>query len=460
MLAPFSGQVFDDGAYGLPSIELSNWYVEEAPDRPNRGGRLIPSPGLVLAASPGGSVSGIGYDDFKGHLLVHAGGALVRYNQAFTALRSDVLAATDEQTRFASSQIETVVSTGSAAAIASETGLQTVTLPNGVIGDVAESEQRHVYLEKGTGRVWYSEVADAGNIKADAFLTAEEEPDEVRAVRSFQGSVFLYGARSIQPIRNSGNEAAPFYPAPGGSIAKGCLGRAAVTQADLGQFFVGDDHIVYRLNGYQPQRISTHWLERRIQDLSFADKARVSLTAFAWEGHTLILLRLPGIGSYAYDAATQRWHKRETYPGGELRQRAFREAWGEVVSGTEDGRLWRLRRDAGTDGTDPIVRVASTLVPVEDSRPFIANIVVEVQPGIGTNLPPGNDPVIEVQISRDGRTWGNWTTGSIGRQGQFTRRHVFGPFGVMQPPFFGLKIRTSSPVPVTVTGVKINEKTP
>lgn len=468
MLAPFTGQVFDDGAYGLPSVELTNWYVEAALDRPDRQYRLIPTAGLAPFANGGNNqgVTGLGFaDNFgtQGNLLVHSGATLRAYDRNGALTGQYAVGATQGKSRFASSELDLVLGTGTAAYIINEgqTSPAQVSLPNGrPIVDIAEIGQRHIYVEQSSGRIWYSAVADASTVLADAFITAEDEADELRAVRSFQNSLFLYGSRSIQVLRPSGNESSPFYPSPAGTLPKGVIGRSAVTIADFGQFFVGDDNIVYRLSGYQAERISTHWIERSIQALSYEDRAEISLTSYAWEGHTFLSLRLPDKGTYNYDAATQLWHREQSYQSETSRRTSYQEAWGNVFVGDAFGSVSVLDRNTGDELGEPIVRVATTLVPVQDNRPDISNIVIEGQSGLGTTTGLDAAPIIEIRLSEDGRRWRHWQQGNIGAIGDFKRKTVFGPFGRMEPPFFAVQIRYSGGLPIALSALRINQARP
>ena len=65
--------------------------------------------------------------------------------------------------------------------------------------------------------------------------------------------------------------------------------------------------------GYQPQIISTRKMEREIEGYSRADDAIGWVQVF--EGHTFYWLTFPTAGvTWVYDAATQVWHKRQSFP--------------------------------------------------------------------------------------------------------------------------------------------------
>lgn len=462
MLVPFTGQSFDDDAYGLPASRLINWHAEVAPERPNRGFRLLPTPGVNLfsGALRGLACTAIDVDDQTGRIFAHVGATVAFFGSRGEIVAQQSVTRSDAVSRISKSQTEIVIATGSQAFLVSEDAVSEITLPDGASGgvlDATESGQRHIYVENNSGRIWWSNVADAATIKADAFLTAEDEADNIRAVRSFQNSVFLFGARTIQVLRPSGSEDAPFYPSPGGTIPKGVTGRAAVTSADFGQFFVGDDSLVYRLNSYQAERISTNWIERRIKDVPTSKRPEILLTSYPWEGHTFVLLRLPDVGTWAWDAATGMWHRQQSY-GQEISQRnTFFDLDGEVYVGMTDGRIGRLTRETTFELENTTVALAGSIIPIEDGRPVIRNAVVEAQAGTG---PADEDVEIEMRLSPNGRSWYEWERGLIGRVGEYNRRTVFGPFGRFEPPLMGLELRYSGKTPLPINAVKLNQARP
>lgn len=459
MLVPFSGQTFDDTDYGVPSTTLTNWYVRQIGDRSDRSGRLMPTPNAAPFAQGTGRNAGMTFIERDGLLAAHIGGSVVLYERDGTINSSFIVdAATEAPTRFESSQLETVMGTGKKVFTVATSGVTEVTLPSGEdVADFAEIGQRHVYIESGSGRLWFSDVADAATIKADAFLTAEDAPDDLLAVRAFQNSLYLYGSKTIQVLRPSGSESSPFYPSPGGTLPKGVIGRAGVTSADFGQFFVGDDNIVYRLAGYQATRISTHFLEQKIEDLAFEDRNRVHLTNYAWEGHTFVVLRIPDVGTWAYDAATNRWHRLRGYQSELSLRTSYQDAWGGVYVGTESGAIGKLSRTEQTEFGDPVIREGSAIVPIKSGYQDIETIIVETALGIGTATGPDVNPQIEVRTSPDGRNWNPWHSGSVGLQGNYAIQTVFGPFGIFRSTFMAVAIRYSGGLPMTVSAVRMNE---
>ena len=94
--------------------------------------------------------------------------------------------------------------------------------------------------------------------------TAEGSPDDLIGLIVDHREVQFYGKHSIEIWYNSGAADFPFERQGNAFIERGCLARDSIIKIDNSVMFVGDDRIVYRLDGYSPIRISTHALEADI----------------------------------------------------------------------------------------------------------------------------------------------------------------------------------------------------
>lgn len=462
---PLGANAYSADTYGLPAVVLENWYAEEAGDRVDRPYRLIPTPGLSsFTTGLNGAVRGLFQADglHSGDILAAAGLRAYRINSAGTATEIGTIAGTDGVS-FAGSQIEAVMTAGGTAYRVDASSLVSITVgaASGDIVDCAELNQRMLYLEDGSGRLWFSDPAAAATVQGTSFVTAETEPDNLLALHVYADTVFLFGTASTEGWASTGSTETPFVRRPGFSVNKGVIGRDAVASADFGLFLVADDGIVYRLDGMQPRRVSTHSIERLIEDVATADRSSIRVSAHQWGGHTFAGLHLPGVGDYFFDVATQVWHRRRELNAVRHLVHEFVERDGKVYAGdVTSGALYRLDRDVYTHSGNPVRRVATALVPVEDGRPVIANVTVELQSGVGLNTGQGSDPQVMLRYSKDGRTWSNEIMRGFGKLGEFASRAVFGLLGRFHPPAMLLEVAVSDPVPATVTGLAVDRVKP
>jgi hypothetical protein len=462
---PLGADAYSADTYGLPAVVLENWYAEEAGDRVDRPYRLIPAPGLSsFTTGLNGAVRGLFQADglLSGDIIAAAGLRVYRINSSGTETEVGTIAGTDGVS-FAGSQLDVVMTAGGTAYTVGASSITSITVgaASGDIVDCAEINQRHVFLEDGTGRFWWSDPSDPTTVQATSFATAETEPDNLLAMHVYGDTVFLFGTASTEGWSSTGSTETPFVRRPGFSVNKGIIGRDAVASADFGLFLVADDGIVYRLDGMQPRRISTHSIERLIEDVATASRASVRVSAHQWGGHTFMGLHLPGVGDYFFDVATQVWHRRRELNVPRYLVHDFVERDGKVYAGdVTAGSLYRLDRDVYTHNSNPVRRVATAVVPVEDGRPVVSNVTVELQGGVGLNTGQGSDPKVMLRFSRDGRTWSSEIMRGFGKLGEFASRAIFGLLGRFHPPAMLLEIAVSDPVAATVTGLAVDRVKP
>lgn len=157
--------------------------------------------------------------------------------------------------------------------------------------------------------LFHSNLADALDYNTLDRLEAESEPDKVVAVIVSNDEVRVFGERTTQIFSNTGAAQGTFQ-SKGITINRGCAGRWTALAMDNGVFFLGDDGVVYRDNGYSPVRISTYAIEQAIADNDWSQAF-----AFAWEnrGHSVYYLTFPDGQTWGYDVSSGAWHRRASY---------------------------------------------------------------------------------------------------------------------------------------------------
>lgn len=462
---PVGAGAYSNNEYGLPEIRLENWYAEGAPDRPDRPYRLVPTPGLdAWCSGMNGAVRGMFQADglLSGDLVAAAGLRVYRVNSSGTETEVGTITGTDSVS-FAGSQLDLVMTAGGSAYTVDSSSISTITVgaATGDIVDVAEYGQRHLFLEDGTGRFWWSDVADASTVQNTAFGTAASEPDNLLGLEVYNGTVLLFGTSSTEGWVATGDADAAFVQRPGFAVDVGIVGRAAKTAIDFGLFLVGSDGLVYRLDGFQPRRVSTDTIDRLIESVAEAERANIRLSSHKWGGHVFIGLHLPGVGDYFYDVATQEWARRREMNADRHLAHEFVSFGGTVYAGDRSvGSIYKLDRTSYTHNSLTVRRVATAIIPVVDRRPPIKNLTVELQPGVGLVTGQGADPQCMLRFSRDGRTWSNEVLRGFGKIGEYLRRAIYGNLGRFDPPAMMVEVAVSDPVPATISGLVVNRAKP
>lgn len=303
-------------------------------------------------------------------------------------------------------------------------------------------DQTTLYLERDTQRIWYSDVTEPATVDGDSLFSAELAPDNAVCLLVDRQEVYVIGTHSIQPFYDSGDEETYVFQKIGsGIVPMGTQSPFAVQPFDNAIVFIGSSGEgagrVLRLNGpgAAPQRISTHAVEKTIEEALNAggDPARITAFTYEEEGHAFYVVNVPGPNvnvdpgtSWAYDAATGEWHERAIFavPDGQWhRDRAELHAYvfsNHYVADYKRGRVFTQSLDTLTQELHPNPRTRIFPMDTGGQKVTLDRLVFELTVGVGLDggVTPSSDPQVMLKVSEDGgRTWGNeiWTDlGKIG----------------------------------------------
>lgn len=305
------------------------------------------------------------------------------------------------------------------------------------------------------GRIFASGL-NAVTINALDFTTAQTRPGGVTRLIPYNGELLAFGPRAIDVYRNTGNATA-FPYSYGDTIDKGLLGKFAIAGHDDGWanqlIFVGDDNVVYRLDGYSAVPISTPDVVRSLQSVTNGD----DLEAMVYSNgpHAMWVISGPGF-TWEYNLATGWWNERKTNEAS--RWRATRSVkvdnrW--IVGSVDNGALYAIDAATYKEGTLPLVWEVQSA----PSAAFPARIAfprTDFDFVVGVGVASGSDPIetaprVALSWSDDGG--GKWSTPllrELGGEGErrkqitLTRTGLSGPVGrmwraiVSDPVYVGL----------------------
>lgn len=247
---------------------------------------------------------------------------------------------------------------------------------------------------------------------------ADANPDGVVRVSALQRDAVILGERSTEFHRNTGAADFPFERVT--AIDIGCLSPNSVATVDQTLAFVAHDRTVRMLQGYQARRISTHAVERDIENLDDFD----SLWAMSWtrDGHTFYGLSSES-WTWVFDTITGEWHTRKSDGRPNWIAATAVEFAGKVIVGDRDlGQLYEMGREfldeAGTE-----LKMVVTLPPVHAfPHPLTFNAVyIDAEKGVGTGTGEVQDvdPELVLRWSKDGgHTFGQQRSLKLGQQGK------------------------------------------
>lgn len=321
-------------------------------------------------------------------------------------------------------------------------------LPNAIAADFLDG---YFVAAIEDGRFFWSAIDDGTSWAALDFATAEAGPDGLQAVKARGSELILFGANSIEFWASTG---APFARVPGALLKNlGLLCRYSVRDLNDIVFFIASDGTVRRLNGYLPERVSNHDVERAIDGVD--DKSTITALAYSIRGHQLYVISSP-LWTWALDATTGLWHERQSYGEARWRAEAFVDIDGvRVVGDFETGLLYEIDPDTHDEaGAHLIWTVRTPPVHAYPNRLIFDRLYLDLIPGTGLNATDDHeeDPQVMLRWSDDSKTWSNQRTASTGRIGEFSKRVMFSRLGEAKEDGRRFEISMSAAVVRGLTG--------
>jgi hypothetical protein len=325
-----------------------------------------------------------------------------------------------------------------------------------------------VFNEPNSQKMWVTTLLDGTSIDPLEFASTEGSPDGLLAVVSNFREVWAYGTNSIEVWYDSGATDFPLQRIQGAFNELGLAAPYSVAKMDNGLFWLGRDRrgqgIVYRANGYQGQRISTHAVEWHIQQ--YTDMSDAIAYTYQQDGHSFYVLIFPSANTtWVYDAATQAWHERAGFVDGAFTrhrsncQMAFNNKI--VVGDFENGNIYAFDLDVYADNgqIQKWLRTWRALPTGQNNLKRTAHhsLQLDCETGVGLNLGQGSDPEVMLRWSDDGgHTWSNEHWSPLGKIGAYGHRTFWRRLGMT------LKLRDrvyevsmTDPVKIAIMGAEL-----
>lgn len=314
-----------------------------------------------------------------------------------------------------------------------------------------------------SGRVYFSALSDASDWNGLDFATAEGYPDNTTALLVDHRQVILAGTETTEVWQNDGTS--PFSRVEGAFMEEGIGAPHTLRKIDNSFLWVGKNAngqgIVFRAQGYVPQRISTFALEYAIS--GYGDISESTAYTCIVAGHSFYCVNFSGaLTTWVYDIATGFWHEWDYTKANGAGHGRHRAEWHcmvgskHIVGDYENGNLYEMQDpyiNKATEYTDNgalITRERSAPhVSNEGKRIFFPEIFLDMETGIGASTGQGSDPMVMLQHSDDGgHTWSSEKWTSAGRLGDYRARAKWRRMGSSRDRVF--RIRFTEPVPLTL----------
>lgn len=329
--------------------------------------------------------------------------------------------------------------------------------------DVYEMDGYFIFVDPETDQFYLSAIDDGTSLDALDFSSADSSPDNILTHRVSHRQLFLFGqSNSTEIWINSGGLDFPFTRYQSYTIDVGIVGKLAAVNAADTLFFIGKTDrgtgIVYRIEGNQPQRVSTLAVEQALLSSERLDES--NMWAYQTAGHEFIGIEVPDLETtWVYDAAIDQWHERAKWVNGEWEPLGFNfVTYFEFDTGGQ-GKNWSgsdtdlASLESGVSvyqGYGVIVRERTWPHMVSPSYEPISYRSLEIAASTGEellNAPDGANVTLE--ISNDGGlTFGPPLARSLGSVGRYMQRVRWNRLGTSRNRVF--RLRCSDNVPFAI----------
>jgi len=322
-------------------------------------------------------------------------------------------------------------------------------------------------FSKPNSQIWYiSALEDATSEDPLDFAQAPSSPDDIICSIGDHGEAWLFGSASVEPWSNTGAADFPFEQNRGAVMQTGTIAAFSVCRLDNTLYWLGRDEngggVVWRAQGYQPQRISNECVEQVIQKVIESGKDMTQAIAYAYQqnGRSFYVLQVPGLETtWCYDVSSQQWHERAEYDetsDGYTQHRGTHHAYcyGKHIIGATDGILYVYDPQANTNAGDILVRDRISPHYAQPSLNHIRFGQFELDCRVGAGKSDGSGCDVLMRYSDDGGiTWADWRSVSLGAVGDYGQRARFLRNGAGRDRVW--QVRCTDDSPFEVVGAKV-----
>jgi hypothetical protein len=309
-------------------------------------------------------------------------------------------------------------------------------------------------VEGGTQNFALSGLNDGTTWAALDYDVAAASSDELSALSTTTGDVWLLGTESLEIWYFSGNADFPVTRIPGMVFDYGLAARHSLSALDSNPIWLSQTPrggpVVVTAEGRQPRILSNDDLNWQLSQLTRIDDA-VGM-CYSQAGDPFYILSFPTDGvTYGLDIKTGWWHTREA-PDGGMWDAAGMVYFGNrhYVCSAHDGAIYELDFATYQDNGQNRRRARRAAV-VDDLATRMTHNSLEfiLEVGVGTLTGDGISPTVQLRYSDDGdKTWSSYLSQPLGIQGAYRTRVVFDTLGDSYGRIYELS--THHPVDFTI----------
>ncbi len=450
----FATQSYQARSSVSSSERLVNMYAEQAPKDENYPVVLYGTSGLKPFVDFGTDLAINAIEKMVNDLIVVVGTDVYVVDSNLSQTLIGILPTSPDRVLTANNGTQTVLLTSSGRAfVATTTTLTEITDPD--YEDSISVTYLGGYMIFCTlSKIFISGLFDASDFDSLDFRKAEADPDNIVRGIKHREELWVFGGQTTEIYINTGNPDFPFEKLQGALIQRGAVAGNAIVSSAEGLFFIGDDKVVYQIEGYQPIAISNHAIHKKLSELSNIDDG------IGWvyteDNHKFLCYTFPTDDlTIEYDLGIGQWHERESIDSNlnEIRWRANNHVIfnnKNIVGDFEKGKLYELNLDTFDEDGQRIKReMISAKLIFDRNRLRVPEFILEMEAGVGIATGQGSDPEIALRFSIDGgHTFSNEIIRKLGKIGEYFTAISWDSLG--QGRSFIFKVIVTDPVKMAV----------
>lgn len=454
---PFGLHAYQDRSLPVNAQKLINFFIEAQPQDSKSPVVLNNTPGSTLWVTVGGGPIH-GMDILKNILYVVSGTELYSVTSTGTSTLLGTIVG-NVRVHMAHNDQQVCIVNGikgyiydTSTATLSEITDSSFYLTNRVV----YLQTRFIFPRSGTQQIFCSNADDGTTFDGTFYAPTITDPDDVVSMLADHAEIWVFGKKGNEIWTYNRNEADfPFSRLDGSYVEKGCYAAQSPAKLDNTFYWLGDDLIVYRADGYKPTRISTHAIEHKIK--SYSNPENAYSNTFSIQGHQFYELTFPSQATWRYDASTGLWHQAQYGNSGQYLASCHAQLKGDNIIGDyRNGNLYKLSMDVFDDNSATIYRTASTPhIHSGRLRAAMDMLELDIASGEGLTTGQGSDPQMMMKYSDDGgRTFSSERWANMGRIGEYTRRVRYYNLGMFYQRMFEIQI--SDPIKSVIIDAFVN----
>lgn len=304
------------------------------------------------------------------------------------------------------------------------------------------------------GRIFASDLEDANSIQADAFDYAKSDSSRLRRVIANAGHLYVMkekGAEIWRADPSLASENFPFSPVQQ-DIDIGISAPHSIAGFSRGLGWIDDEGVVRFGRDGDAQRISSHTVERAIQDLNSAELDGVYGFSHTFQGHETYVLS-SARWTWCYDTTNPKnpWYERSNRDGGPWAPNAHAIFNGrDIVGNAVNGQLHYIDPENYRDGGDHLLMeiwcAQSHRFP---NRMTVDAVEIDAISGVGLNSGDAHNDAPQLMVDysdNGGKTFHGERSVSLGPIGDFRRAIRLNRWGQVNEKGRIWRIRASAAV--------------